>query len=300
MFNLKIKYIRVIIILFFIVIIFGFGFLTGELITKKIYEDSKNLTNEFMFKKSYHLSEALEIIDRCYIQDVFPEKTLIKFYHSVIKAAIKKLDSHTRFVEPEDLDLQVFLPTISKILNKDIGYIKIPNFIGDNRYNEIKNIINEFKRQKIKGLIIDLRNNPGGLTATVVQIADLFLEKNKPVISFSRREEKSIMFKTETKVLFKKPIVILVNNKTASASEVLSGCLKSYKRAILVGDITHGKGTAQIDFRFNDDSILILTVAKYHLPNGYCPENGGLIPDVFIKNNIVQLEKAVEILKKIK
>jgi len=298
MFKLPINHIKLIVVLFFINIVFSLGFLIEKFVAKKNYNNPKSSINEFMFKENYHLSEALEIIDKCYVEDVFPEEALIKFYHTIIKAAVKNLDSHTRFIEPEDLDFQVPLPTISKILNKDIGYIKIPDFTGNNRYREIKNVINEFKRKNVRGLVVDLRNNPGGLTVTVVQVADLFLEKNKLVVSFLRRKGQNIRFKTETGVVFKGPIVILINNKTASASEVLSGCLKNYEKAILVGDTTYGKGTAQIDFRFNDDSLLVLTVAKYYLPDGYCPEGNGLRPDILVKNNIEQLEKAIEILKK--
>ncbi len=288
------KIAKVIFIFFCLILIFEAGALTERFLSKNI---SKRSQNTFEFRRFYHLSEALEIIDKCYIKDIFTDQELIKIYHSIIETVVETLDPYSHFFKSADYIIQAPVPIISEIINNNIGYIKIPNFMDANRDNEVKKAIKELKRKHIKGLIIDLRNNTGGITNMAVNIADLFLEKDKPLVSFLYRE-KEVVLKTETGTLFKKPIVILVNGMTASASEIISGCLQSHKRATLIGTRTYGKGVAQIDFRFNDDSVLRLTVTKYYLPNGFCPENCGLIPDIIVKDRDAQLQKAIEILEK--
>lgn len=204
----------------------------------------------------------------------------------------------------------------SKMLDDGIGYIRISQFNSKNpQIADSKDSYDEFvaEFEKIKGidltsLIIDLRNNPGGDLNVVTKIADYILPSG--VITYTEdKNGKRQYYESTEELSLNIPIVILVNGGSASASEVLSGALKDYNKAELVGEKTFGKGVVQTVIPLYDGSGLTVTSAKYYTPSGECIHEKGIEPNVLVKleteksisqlsyEEDTQLQKAVEILK---
>ena len=191
----------------------------------------------------------------------------------------------------------------SSVLDNNIGYIKIISFISGTTPNEFMEALGN--TQNTDSLIIDLRGNTGGLLDNAVFIADRFIENGTIVdIIYRNGYKKSIKAGNEGIVL-DKPVVVLVNGASASASEILSGALKDYHKATLIGNQTFGKGLVQKVIPLPNHSGLNVTVARYLTPNGTDINKKGIKPDIEIGNDIdflvknkkdVQLEKAKEVL----
>jgi len=187
-------------------------------------------------------------------------------------------------------------------LNDDIGYIRLSSFISKNAGEEFKNILIQSGNKK--GYIIDLRSNPGGLLTNAIYISDLLLPGGIIVSTVDRdgyKETQRAMGKPVTN----KPIVVLINKGSASASEIMSGALKDNKRAVIVGETSFGKGLVQEINRLPNNSGLNITIQKYLTPNGTDIHKKGIKPDVVvelsdddIKNkDDKQLKKANEVLQ---
>lgn len=160
------------------------------------------------------------------------------------------------------------------------------------------------KAGPINGLIIDLRNNPGGLLSQAIEVSDLFLDKGVIVSTRSRDKVIAKFDATESKAEPDYPIVVLVNGGSASASEILGGALKDYNRAVLVGTQTFGKGSVQSVIELDDGAAIKITVAKYYTPSGISIQGFGIPPNVVIEEleengeiKDVQRAKAIEIVK---
>ncbi len=151
---------------------------------------------------------------------------------------------------------------------KKIGYIRITNFIQDTT-DHIKEAVNELKGQGMKGLILDLRDDPGGLLSSAVEISDLFVEEGK-IVSTRGRNTTEKTFEAHKEGTFTGfPMVVLVNHNSASASEILAACLQDHNRAVVVGERSFGKGSVQNILDLEDgNSVLKLTVATYWRPSG--------------------------------
>lgn len=203
---------------------------------------------------------------------------------------------------------KINIPTVSqKIFNNNIGYIRITNF-DRNTHKQFKQAYDQISKSNLKGLIIDLRNNPGGLLDTVVKIANELLPKGCIVYTEDKAGNKKYAYSDENYI--KLPLAILVNGNSASASEVLSGAVKDLKRGVLIGQKTFGKGLVQNLFPLKDGSAIKVTIAKYYTPAGICINGKGIEPDYKIEmseeltNKIsilsldedLQLKKAIEIL----
>ena len=178
----------------------------------------------------------------------------------------------------------------SKIIDGDIGYIRISIF-NQKTYQETVNAINKLKksRKKLNGLVIDVRNNPGGLLDSVVQISDLFLDANKlgtnkKIVSIKGRAEGTNFTANATAgdKVNNIPIVILVNKGSASASEILAAALRDHKRAIIVGTQTFGKGSVQSVIPVDSKSMIKITTALYYTPNNESIQAKGVTPDVIV------------------
>lgn len=250
-------------------------------------------------KNSYPALKTIELIEKHYINKLSP--TVIKALQYVaIESMMKYLDPHSHFFRPDFKNTKT-LPRLfieTEIIDKTIGYIKIPDFCRGETYDKVKQIIASFKQRNIKGLIIDLRNNPGGNLEEAIKTIELFLEKNQLITTLKfENPKRDRVFRTGEKSQFDKPMVILVNNQSASASELFSGALRDYKRAILVGAKTFGKGVGQHVFLFMDGSVLALTAFYSFLPSGACPQGIGIIPDIIIEDPNLQFQAAIEILK---
>lgn len=204
----------------------------------------------------------------------------------------------------------------SEMLDDNIGYVKISAFntadSGNDMdtYTEFKENVEQLKNDGMEKMIIDLRDNPGGALDIVCEIADMILPEG--IITYMEYKDGTREdFKSDANEL-DIPIVVLINGNSASASEVLTGALKDYKKATVVGTKSYGKGVVQSVVPFSDGSGMSITIARYFSPNGVCIHGEGIEPDVVVempeeyKNKYVsqiehgddvQLKKAEEILK---
>lgn len=187
-------------------------------------------------------------------------------------------------------------------LPSDIGYIRLSSFISKNAAREFENILLTTKDKK--GYIIDLRSNPGGLLSNALYISNLLLPKGIIVSTVDRDGYKETQ-RASRGCVTNKPLVILINKGSASASEILSGALKDNKRAVLVGETSFGKGLVQEINRLPNDAGLNITIQKYLTPNGTDINKKGIEPDIKVSlteediaaKNDVQLKKASEVLQ---
>lgn len=200
-------------------------------------------------------------------------------------------------------------PVEAKKLENDIGYIQISSF-DEETSNSFKLKFEELKNQGIKSLIIDLRNNGGGLVNETLEILDYIVPKGNELLITVDKNGKEEIEKAEQDVLIDMPIVVLVNENSASASEIFAGALKDLNEATVVGTTTYGKGVIQELLSFKDGSGLKVTVQEYYTPNrnkingiGIEPNEVVKLPDTVIsplyveENQDTQLQRAVEILK---
>lgn len=171
----------------------------------------------------------------------------------------------------------------SKIIDNNIGYIRLTAF-NENSSNQIKKKINEFnKNENIEKFILDLRNNPGGLLSQAIKITDFFLSSGEIVSTKSRQEnENRKWFAQAGDILNGETLVVLINNGSASASEIVAGALKDHKRAILVGENSYGKGSVQSIIPLRNKGAIRLTISKYYLPSGESISEVGVSPDIVI------------------
>lgn len=203
----------------------------------------------------------------------------------------------------------VTYPSVTyKMLDSQLGYIKISQF-EETTYDQFKKALTDVQNKKAKGIVLDLRNNPGGLLQITEKIADELLPKK--VLIVSTRDKNGTVDEAYADDKYTNiPIVVVVNGNSASASEVLSGALKDHKRAKLVGETTFGKGVVQSVVPLTDGSALKLTTAKYFTPSGVCIQGIGIDPDYEIslpqelltRGNLedaqdTQLQKAIEVVR---
>lgn len=192
----------------------------------------------------------------------------------------------------------------SNVIDKNIGYIQIASFIGSTTPNEFMEALE--KTKNTKALILDLRGNTGGLLPNAIFIANLFIPEGNIVSIVGRNGYKYDIYAKDTEFGITKPTVVLVDSGSASASEILSGALKDYKKATLVGTKTYGKGMVQKIIPMPNETGLNLTIAKYLTPKGTDINKKGINPDIKvsftvndIKNhNDAQLQVAKNVLSK--
>lgn len=178
----------------------------------------------------------------------------------------------------EDIKLESVKSTLLP-QNKKVGYIRLSQFIATSA-DDVKKAIESLSKNGAKGLILDLRNNGGGLLDAATKISDFFLDDGPIVETRGSYAEKFSATKGTATNL---PLVILVNEGSASASEIVSGALRDRNRAILVGEKTFGKGSVQTLFNLTDQSGIYVTVAKYYTPGGEVIDHVGLTPNVVAK-----------------
>lgn len=201
---------------------------------------------------------------------------------------------------------EVSIPaTDSQMLEGDIGYISLYQFSEDAN-ESFRTEVNTLISSGAKSLIIDLRDNPGGMLTTVVDIADLLLPKGNILTIKGRNTEKEEFMSGDTHVDI--PLYVLINGGSASASEVLAGALKDHKRATLIGEKSYGKGVVQSVYELGSGGALKLTTAKYYTPGGTCIDGEGIEPDYTVEFSVSddyeysketdpQLQKAIELIK---
>ena len=171
----------------------------------------------------------------------------------------------------------------SELIDNNIGYIRLTSF-NDNSSAQIKQKIKKLNKNKnLKGYILDLRNNPGGLLSQAIKITDFFLENGEIVSTKSRKvSESRKWFSTKGDITQGKILIVLINYGSASASEIVAGALKDHKRAIILGENSYGKGSVQSIIPLKNRGALRLTIAKYYLPSGKSISDVGVTPDIEI------------------
>lgn len=171
------------------------------------------------------------------------------------------------------------------IEDENIIYLRVTNFDAKVT-NEAKKVINADK--KAKGIILDLRNNPGGLLDQAIGLTNLFVDEGVIVSQKGRKEGENTEYKAKSgKKVTDLPLVVLVNGGSASASEIVSGALQDFKRAVIIGEKTFGKGSVQAIMPVNDKEALRLTIARYYLPSGRSIQAVGITPDIIIASGKV-------------
>ena len=170
----------------------------------------------------------------------------------------------------------------SRTLDKGYGYVRITQFqsrTGDNLVDAISNLKDE--NGELKGLVLDLRNNPGGVLNASVRVSDAFIDKGLIVYTEGRTEDSDNKFHATSGDLLKgAPIVVLINGGSASASEIVAGALQDHKRAVIMGTRSFGKGSVQTILPMNNGTAVKLTTARYFTPNGRSIQAEGIVPDI--------------------
>ena len=169
----------------------------------------------------------------------------------------------------------------SELIDNNIGYIRLTSF-NENSSEQIKEKINKLNKNKdLKGYILDLRNNPGGLLSQAIKISDFFLENGEIVSTRSRQaSENRKWFARKGDLTNGKTLIILINYGSASASEIVAGALKDHKRAVILGENSYGKGSVQSIIPLKNRGAIRLTIAKYYLPSGKSISEVGVTPDI--------------------
>ena len=173
---------------------------------------------------------------------------------------------------------------ISKIVDNKVGYLRLRAFNANSSSQLKKEISKIEKNKKLVGYILDLRNNPGGLLSQAVIISDFFLNDGEIVSTKGRkkRENRKFFAKKGDKI-DGKPLIVLINNGSASASEIVAGALQDQKRAILLGETTFGKGSVQSIIPLKNRGAIRLTISKYYLPSGKSISEVGVVPDIKVE-----------------
>tara|TARA_B100001123_G_scaffold113922_1_gene132649 strand:+ start:206 stop:1360 length:1155 start_codon:yes stop_codon:yes gene_type:complete len=173
---------------------------------------------------------------------------------------------------------------VAELIDNKIGYLRLRAF-NENSDQQLKKEISKFeKKNKTIGYIFDLRNNPGGLLSQAVSISDFFLNDGEIVSTKGRkRRENRKFFAKKGDRINGKPLIVLINNGSASASEIVAGALQDQKRAILLGESTYGKGSVQSIIPLKNRGAIRLTISKYYLPSGKSISEVGVSPDINIE-----------------
>lgn len=168
---------------------------------------------------------------------------------------------------------------VRKIEGSDFAYVRVSSFDK----NVTRNVSSELKQiGKINGIVLDLRNNPGGILDQAVDLSRLFIKSGVIVTQKGRTKSENIEYKAKSAPYADIPVVVLINGGSASASEIVAGALQDHKRAVLIGEQTFGKGSVQTVMQIDKDEGLKLTTAKYYLPSGRTIQAVGVTPDIIV------------------
>ena len=185
------------------------------------------------------------------------------------------------------------------ILDSNYGYLRITSFQSKTG-SSLKDVLLKIKRKNnLKGIILDLRNNPGGVLGAAVEVSDTFLDQKKMIVSTSGRMSDAINeFKSSSNDFAKDiPIVVLINGGSASASEIVAGALQDHRRAIIMGTQSFGKGSVQTILPLTRKTALKITTARYFTPNGRSIQAKGITPDIIVNEMKFEKKDEVEFLK---
>ncbi|MFT6046858.1 MAG: carboxyl-terminal processing protease [Arenicella sp.] len=190
--------------------------------------------------------------------------------------------------EPFDLELERAVVRVNSVrrqqLSDEIGYLRVSQFQVETSEMFRKEVKKLRDGKKFKGLILDLRNNPGGLLNSAISVADAFIEEGIIVSTKGRQSENDQVFSASpTDMIDGKPIVVLINGGSASASEIVAGALQDHKRALVLGTESFGKGSVQTVMDIGETQAIKLTTARYYTPSGRSIQAAGIVPDVRVQ-----------------
>jgi len=168
-----------------------------------------------------------------------------------------------------------------KMLDDKIGYVKLTQF-SENVAVDVRKAVEDLVSQGMTSLVFDLRYNPGGSLGEAIKVSSIFVDQS-PIVTVKDKKGEVEEYKRIGKAYTEFPLVVLINGGSASASEIVSGAIKDYKRGILVGEKSYGKGSVQNLVPLQDGDALKLTIAKYYTPSGECIHQKGIMPDVYVK-----------------
>lgn len=273
---------------------------TGEITITTVYEDSPAekaglLEGDILYQVDDHKIED---------QDTSEVVSWIKGEEGTeVKLSVYRgedREEHTLTAVREKIQSQ----TVEHEMKEDkIGYISVQGF-EDVTYEQFKSALEDLEAQGMEGLVIDLRNNPGGNLDTVVEMLKLILPEGR-IVSIKDKYGNEETYDCDGKHEFQKPLAVLVNGYSASASEIFAGAVKDYGIGTLVGTTTYGKGIVQELFSFEDDTMIKITTAEYFTPSGENIHKKGIQPDVEVEytydaanpTSDNQLQKALDVVK---
>lgn len=180
----------------------------------------------------------------------------------------------------------------AKILEDGVGYIRLVEF-RESTAHDFNATLERLSKEGMTALILDLRNNPGGLLEAAVKVSERFIENGKMVVYTRGRKESQNMdfIARSTRPILNMPVVVLINEGSASGSEIVAGCLQDYKRAIVIGTKSFGKGSVQTVIPLGDGSALRLTTSKYFTPLGKVIHGKGVMPDIVVEDGMLEAKK---------
>ena len=203
---------------------------------------------------------------------------------SSLKLTIRRKGEKKALVKTLTREIIVVKSVEGKILEEKIGYLRLKSFNNNSSKQLLKKIESFEKTKNPHGYILDLRNNPGGLLNQAINITDFFLDDGEIVSTKGRKAiENRRFFARKGDKLKGKPLIVLINNGSASASEIVAGALKDHKRAIILGERTYGKGSVQSIIPLSNGGGIRLTISKYYLPSGESISDVGVEPDIFVE-----------------
>ncbi len=249
--------------------------------------------------ESHLVEKLLYKIKESYYKDIDVSK-MVGLSIEEIMASLDQYSSLKK-IKPSSLDfIRGFdrNDTISdaRVINDNIGYIKIMHF-GRRTKEGFKKAMMDVKEIDLRGLIIDLRDNPGGNLEEAIQIMEFFISEGNLLTSF-RIKEKQTRYFSETDDIWAYPLVILINSNTASSAEIFAATLQYYKKATLVGINSYGKGTIQKTFPLDHNHTLVLTIGECYPADGTILQNSGIKPDHIIDGDEEQITFAIEFIEK--
>lgn len=250
----------------------------GQVVVVTPIEDSPAM------KAGIQSGDVITTIDGKVIKGMKLEK-IVKLIRGLPKSTVKLQVKRDGYDEALDFELERAPVKITSvdydiIKEKNIGYLKIKNF-GSETTRDVTKALKQFNAKGIKKIVIDVRNNPGGLLNSSIEISELLLERGKTIVSTRGKEGSGRvqMFKSQSEPLYRGALIMLVNNGSASASEILAGAIRDNGRGKLLGVKTFGKGSVQKSFNLDDDIGVAITVAKYYTPSGELIHKKGIKPD---------------------
>jgi len=228
--------------------------------------------------------DIITTIDGTAVRGMKLEK-IVKLIRGLPKSTVKlqvKRDGYDDLVdfELERAPVKIISVDYDIIKEKNIGYLRIKNF-GSETTRDVTKALKYFGTRGVKKIILDVRNNPGGLLNASIEISELLLDRGRTIVSTRGKEGSGRVqvFKSQSEPIYRGSLIVLVNNGSASASEILSGAIRDNGRGKLLGVKTFGKGSVQKSFNLDDDIGVAITVAKYYTPSGELIHKKGIRPD---------------------